>query len=680
MPKVEIRDKRILVDGKPVPSLSGEVHYWRLAPARWREILERVREMGLRTVASYVCWEYHEVEPGKFDFTGETEPQRDLIGFLDLLREMGFWVLIRPGPYIYSEWQNAGVPDRVATCHRLSEEYRAAALPWMNAVTEAVRPYFATNGGPILAFQPDNEMDLFTHWFEDELGLRGGGGLFQQFLRERYGDIARLNDVWGTRFEEFAQVSAWAEAPDAAARPAVLDYWRFQHWAVAAAVKWHADAYREMGVDIPVYHNYYYGGDVQNWRELAEVVDFLGTDVYPGNEFEQSGYPKTHREFLDGLRYQRSVSPIPYIAEFEAGVWHGLHEWAGVITPNHYRLTCFSALSAGIAGWNWYMLVNRDNWYSCPIQEWGRVRGELFSVFQGIVRVCDELDPPSLEKLTDTAVTVDPLQMAADGTLRRNSLLEALYQADVDYETYDLQTGRTARPLLFYAGSEWLRREDQERLRAYVEGGGTLICFKTCPRLDEDLRPCNVLGVAEPVRVLTAIGKRVELQVGEHRPVATGSLHEFDAPPGAERIRAVQTLGEMQAVENSDLLAIRYRGKEFAVGYLQPMGKGRLVVLGVDPNSEVVVALHRWLGVPLHARADASGVHTALFRRDGALFLVASNIAKEERLARVALDGPTAPPGRVRVTDLWSGDSEQMEAVHIKLPPKSGSAWRIDSL
>ncbi|MEW6747436.1 MAG: beta-galactosidase [Planctomycetota bacterium] len=124
------------MDGKGIPLISGEVHYWRLAPPRWREIVTRVREMGLEVVATYVCWEYHEYDRGQFDFTGKTEPQRNLIGFLQLLQEMGFWIVIRPGPYIYSGWKNAGVPDHVAAYHRLSAEYQSAATLWIKAVAE----------------------------------------------------------------------------------------------------------------------------------------------------------------------------------------------------------------------------------------------------------------------------------------------------------------------------------------------------------------------------------------------------------------------------------------------------------------------------------------------------------------------------------------------------------------
>ncbi|GMV36211.1 MAG: hypothetical protein AMXMBFR61_07190 [Fimbriimonadales bacterium] len=681
MPTVSVRDRRIYVDATPVPLISGEVHYWRLAPARWREILQRVREMGLQTIATYVCWEYHELEPGKYDFAGATEPQRDLVGFLDLVREMGFWLFIRPGPYIYSEWKNAGVPDRVATYHRLSPEYQAEARLWMKAVAAVIEPYLASRGGPVVAFQPDNEMDLFTHWYESELGLRGGDGLFQRFLRERYRTVEALNTAWQTSYAEFTEAQAHAELPPGATvgdRARVLDYWRFQHWSVAECVRWHANVYRECGIDVPIYHNYYYGGDVQNWRELSAHCDFLGIDIYPGKEFEQVGYPGDQRLCLDVCRCQRNVSPIPYIAEFEAGVWHGLHEMAGVMSPNHYRLVCFTALAAGIAGWNWYMLVNRDNWYYCPIQEWGRIRPELYSVFRDIVRVYDELDPPSLQKLTDTAVVVDPLQIAADRSLRKNEVLDALYAADLDYETLDLVVGDAQKPLIIYAGSEWLGRREQEKLRQLVDDGATLIVFRTAPVLDDSLRSLDLLEVAKPTGVLSALGKRVALHLGEERPVVEGALFEYArTTTDREWIEAEQTLGELQAVENSDLLALRYQGQKFTVGYVEPRGRGKLVVLGVQPNAAVMHALHRRLGVRTYATTDASGVITALFRRGDEHFLIATNNANEERTFRVRLDAPGLDQ-TLRLTDLWTGRAETF-AGHpvLHLERKSGSAWRL---
>ena len=111
MPKVEVKNYKIVVGKKEIPLISGEVHYWRIHPNHWTEILDRVGGMGLKVISTYVPWDYHEYKRGKFDFTGKTDPSRDLQKFLKLTQKKGFWVVIRPGPYIYSEWPHDGAPN-----------------------------------------------------------------------------------------------------------------------------------------------------------------------------------------------------------------------------------------------------------------------------------------------------------------------------------------------------------------------------------------------------------------------------------------------------------------------------------------------------------------------------------------------------------------------------------------
>ena len=97
MVSVRIANKRVWVGDESRALIHGEVHYWRLSPARWRDVLQATRALGLDIISTYVPWQFHELAPGEFDFTGTSDPARDLVGFLELAAEYGFWVLIRPG-------------------------------------------------------------------------------------------------------------------------------------------------------------------------------------------------------------------------------------------------------------------------------------------------------------------------------------------------------------------------------------------------------------------------------------------------------------------------------------------------------------------------------------------------------------------------------------------------------
>lgn len=681
MPRIEIREAAVWVGDERIPLVAGEVHYWRLNPARWGHILDRCLQLGVRVVATYVPWEYHEVAPGSFDFTGHTEPPRNLLGFLEQAAQRGLWVMIRPGPYIYSEWTNAGVPDRVVTLPRIGNAYRREARVWMEAVTAALTPHLATRGGRIVLFMADNEFDLFSHWFEDEAGLSGTQtGFFQQFAAETYGDIAALNAAWGTQHTSFATVRPLATRvnnfdPHALCRH--KDYWRFQHWATAQGLGWHAAEYRRLGVDVPIVGNYYPGGDVQNWRENAKVVDAVGIDWYPKNEF--GGDAQHHRRFLDTCRYQRAISPLPHIAELECGVWHGFHDYVGNLTPNHYRLMICSAFLAGIQGFNWYMLVGRDNWYYTPVNERGDLRLELSEVIARAHQVFEAADFPRLEKLTQTCALLEPLHIGTERALNQDPVLDALYAAGVDFEVCDAELARITQPLMFYTGADWLSRASQARLAADMEAGGTLVVFQQHhPQRDDLFQPHNGLGIVPPDRVLSPLGKKVELQLGAHTGIGEGAVWNWDNPPG-EALVGTQVAGQQQAVENADKWMTHYIGKQWVCGYREARGRGALVVIGLPPSASLVRALHRWLGVPLGAEPEVGGIQTALFRAaDGSYVLVATSLNEGPLQTRVTFDGVTLP-ARVRVHDLWEDRVVEttLDAVHIALPRRGGGVWRI---
>ena len=83
---------------------SGEFHPFRLpVPSLWRDVLEKIKALGLNTVSFQVPWALLEGEPGVF----RAEGVFDLGEFFQAAKEVGLWLVAKPGPYIseYSrEW------------------------------------------------------------------------------------------------------------------------------------------------------------------------------------------------------------------------------------------------------------------------------------------------------------------------------------------------------------------------------------------------------------------------------------------------------------------------------------------------------------------------------------------------------------------------------------------------
>ncbi len=89
-----------LLDGKPFVIKAAEIHYARIPPDYWEHRIEMCKALGMNTICIYVFWNYHEEEEGVFNFEGE----RDLSRFMELCRQHGMWVIVRPGPYVCAEW------------------------------------------------------------------------------------------------------------------------------------------------------------------------------------------------------------------------------------------------------------------------------------------------------------------------------------------------------------------------------------------------------------------------------------------------------------------------------------------------------------------------------------------------------------------------------------------------
>lgn len=676
MPKVEIRQNKIWVGKKSIPLISGEVHYWRLNPSCWKEILDQVRKLGLKVVSTYVPWNYHEVKRGRFDFTGKTHPARNLKGFLDLTRKEKFWVILRPGPYIYSEWPNEGVPDYAYRYHRLHPIFLKYAKEYLAEVAKVFKPYLASRPrGHIIMVQADNEIDPWPDLHGNQYGLDVKPGLFQEFISELYKhNLQDLNEAWGTEYKDFKEASPFIATMFKNESGVALkgdkdlkrnlDYFKFKYYYSHRCGQWNVEAFRSLNLNVPIYLNLYPFFYAHDWISMQSVSDMVGIDLYPTNEFGEDAFEQ--RKTMDKIRYLRGISKLAYIAEFGSGVWHNRHYETGVLTPNHYRLSAITALAGGVVGWNWYMLVNRDNWYMSPINEWGRVHQELYDVFKQLVRLFRDLDPPSLTRLSEIAVTYNPIQYAARTFSHNASILHTLYQCDIDYELYDPRSGPCPKKVLFYAGNQWLEASSQRNLRRFVESGGTLIAFRDYPRKDDRFQACSIVGFEDPKSILFEFKKKFTLQLAASRPKIeiVSSIYRFE-PSGSKPIYA--DLGNF--------------GKH-AVGYIKRIGKGKIIHLGIEPTRELVLEILKFLNVTLWAYTPTVDINTMLFKRGSRFYLLVTNNGDEDKSANIQLSSFVFRGKRLMLRDLLASEkkgpvTERRHPFSVDIPRKDGRAFEI---
>ena len=151
-----------LLDGTPLEIRCGEIHFARVPREYWRHRLQLCKAMGLNTVCAYLFWNYHEFEPGHFNWSG----QADAAEFCRIAQEEGLWVILRPGPYACAEWDGGGLPwwllkDENIRLRTQDATYMTAATAWLQEVGRVLGPQQITRGGPILMVQVENEYGSF---------------------------------------------------------------------------------------------------------------------------------------------------------------------------------------------------------------------------------------------------------------------------------------------------------------------------------------------------------------------------------------------------------------------------------------------------------------------------------------------------------------------------------------
>ncbi len=146
------------LDGAPFRFIAGAIHYFRVPRAYWRDRLMKLKACGFNAVETYVAWNAHQPTEDSFIY----DDMLDIVEFLKIAQELGLYAIVRPGPYICSEWEFGGLPwwllkDSDIQLRCMNDHYLAAVDRFYDDLIPRLLPMLCTNGGPILMMQVENE-------------------------------------------------------------------------------------------------------------------------------------------------------------------------------------------------------------------------------------------------------------------------------------------------------------------------------------------------------------------------------------------------------------------------------------------------------------------------------------------------------------------------------------------
>ncbi|MBE1162228.1 beta-galactosidase [Dyella sp. 7MK23] len=283
-----IAQGQFVLNGKPFRIIAGEMHYPRIPREYWRARLKMAKAMGLNTITTYVFWNAHEAEPGHYDFSG----QNDVAEFIREAQQEGLYVILRPGPYVCSEWEFGGLPawllkDGDANVRSTDPKFMQPALRYLHRLGQELAPLQLNRGGNIIAVQVENEYGSFGHddayMTQVRQGLIDSGFNASLFYTsdsaQQPGSLPDLLKVInfgvGHAQEKFAQLHTWQPGGPYMAG----EYWVgwFDHWGgphhvsdpkqVAAELDWML----KQGYSVNFYM--FHGGTSFGWMNGANWDD-----------------------------------------------------------------------------------------------------------------------------------------------------------------------------------------------------------------------------------------------------------------------------------------------------------------------------------------------------------------------------------------------------------------------
>jgi hypothetical protein len=151
------------MDGKHFRYISGDFHYFRQHQDRWEDTIKKMLTGGLNAVQTYSAWNLHEPQKGVYNFEGLLDIER----FLTLCKKYNLYVILRPGPYICSEFEFGAFPywliKEVGTdgFRKSNTVYLQYVDRWLTLLYQKVAPFMYHNGGPVILVQLENEYGFF---------------------------------------------------------------------------------------------------------------------------------------------------------------------------------------------------------------------------------------------------------------------------------------------------------------------------------------------------------------------------------------------------------------------------------------------------------------------------------------------------------------------------------------
>jgi len=389
---LKINKRSFALREKPFFMFSGEIHYFRIPPQYWDTILEKAKEAELNTVSTYVPWCWHEQDEGNFDFTGSTNAQKNLIGFIEKAKKKNLNLILRIGPVCNAELKNEGIPEWLIKKHPeiltrgkgcenlphttllsyLNKTFLKYVKLWYDNLLNVIAPYIVGNKSPVIVVQLDNEIGM-SHWVNKTADLsKFTTKMWQNFLKKKYVNIRIFNKIYNlpdgsqaTRYKNFSQINQPSGNKDIRT---LFDWGIFYRKYFSKYFKFLRDLFRKKSdlpilINIPQFFDYDIRGRgfyspvttsfYKEFRKFEKNLIFGGA-----YQLRRIDYENFHDIFITTEVVSMINQKFPNIcAELQTGIMRE----RPILYPTDVELHLKTSIASGLKGMNCYMFAGGTN-------------------------------------------------------------------------------------------------------------------------------------------------------------------------------------------------------------------------------------------------------------------------------------------------------------------------------
>lgn len=321
----------LIVDGKRVFIRSGAFHYFRTPGVELaKDRFMKLKAAGYNTVDIYFNANYHSKIESQYDFSDIKNVKK----VLEVAKEVGLYVIARPGPFINAEVNAGGLPlwllrnknviprNKIGSEYHYSPEYMVFIKEWYDQIVPIIKDF-----DNVIAFQIENE------YATDEMD--------EGYMHELY------------------------------------------------------NMARERGITCPIFHNDAYNAGL--WADVVDIYACdIYPYINPNQNWKQDHFCfDTLDNIEETVRCFREDAPI-FIAEMQGGwfdKWDGIGYKAmrEALGDEHINIMTKTAISQGVTMFNHYMAVGGTSWddlacdevytsydFTAGIDEYGKIQPNFY--------------------------------------------------------------------------------------------------------------------------------------------------------------------------------------------------------------------------------------------------------------------------------------------------------------